>query len=107
MDYLVDTSNDTDLLMEKKIIKHWLGSGKGVASLFNSLCVNVLKGRINQRYCRLIEELNKYYDQPRHRWKATLKSQYFSTPWRSASTIAAIILLALTLAQTILSGIAL
>ncbi|KAL4655080.1 hypothetical protein ACB092_01G425100 [Castanea dentata] len=37
------------------------------------------------------------------RWKAILRNQYFSTPWRAASTIAAIILLVLTLIQTVCS----
>ncbi|XP_022747714.1 UPF0481 protein At3g47200-like [Durio zibethinus] len=104
MDYLVDTSDDADLLVGKKIIKHWLGSSNEVASLFNSLCVNILKGLINPSFFHLIEELNKYHDQPWHSWKAALRSQYFSTPWRSASTTAAIILLVLTLAQTLLAA---
>lgn len=104
MDYLLDTSKDIDLLVEKKIIKHWLGSSGEVANLFNSLCTNIIKGRINRRFFRLIVELNKYHNQPWHSWKATLYRQYFSTPWRSASTVAATILLVLTLAQTILTG---
>ncbi|XVF78115.1 hypothetical protein PTKIN_Ptkin14bG0103400 [Pterospermum kingtungense] len=101
MDYLVDTRNDADLLVEKKIITHWIGNGKQVAKLFNSLCLSILKGAINGHFYSLIQQLNKYHGEPTHRWKATLKSQYFSTPWRGASTIAAIILLVLTLVQTI------
>ncbi|EOY03324.1 Uncharacterized protein TCM_018237 [Theobroma cacao] len=104
MDYLLDTSKDIDLLVEKKIIKHWLGSSGKVANLFNSLCTNILKGRINRRFFRLIVKLNKYHNQPWHSWKATLYRQYFSTPWRSASTVAATIFLVLTLTQTIMTG---
>ncbi|XP_021292733.1 uncharacterized protein LOC110422985 [Herrania umbratica] len=104
MDYLLDISKDVDLLVEMKIIKHWLGSGDEVARLFNSLCVNIGKGWINGRFFRLIVELNNYYNQPWHSYKATLYRQYFSTPWRSASTAAATILLVLTLTQTILTG---
>ncbi|OMO86290.1 hypothetical protein CCACVL1_09687 [Corchorus capsularis] len=106
MDYLVDTGRDVDLLVENKIIKHWLGSNGEVARIFNSLCINITKGYINRRFFYLIEELNKYHDRPWNSWKATLYSQYFSTPWRSASTSAAIILLVLTLAQTIMAAIA-
>ncbi|KAK6229055.1 hypothetical protein SCA6_018006 [Theobroma cacao] len=104
MDYLLDTSKDIDLLVEKKIIKHWIGSCGKVANLFKSLCTNILKGRINRRFFRLILKLNKYHNQPWHSWKATLYRQYFSTPWRSASTVAATIFLVLTLTQTIMTG---
>ncbi|KAK8624651.1 hypothetical protein V6N13_089540 [Hibiscus sabdariffa] len=40
-----------------------------------------------------------------NRWKATLRQQYFSSPFRAASTIGGIILLVLTLVQTILAGL--
>ena len=38
-----------------------------------------------------------------HKWKAKLWRQYFSTPWRAASTGAAIILLLFTAIQAICS----
>ncbi|KAK7848438.1 hypothetical protein CFP56_004969, partial [Quercus suber] len=38
-------------------------------------------------------------------WKATLNHKYFSTPWRTASTIAGIFLLVFTLIQTLCSVI--
>ncbi|KAM7490102.1 hypothetical protein LguiA_033023 [Lonicera macranthoides] len=40
--------------------------------------------------------LNMYCNVSRHRWKATFKHDYCSTPWRIASTTAAVILLILT-----------
>ncbi|KAM7490198.1 hypothetical protein LguiA_033119 [Lonicera macranthoides] len=48
-------------------------------------------------------ELNAYCKDPRHKWKATLKHDYFNSPWRTASTSAAIVLLALTFIQTVCS----
>ncbi|KAM7493079.1 hypothetical protein LguiB_027688 [Lonicera macranthoides] len=48
-------------------------------------------------------KLNAYCKDPRHKWKATLKHDYFNSPWRTASTSAAIVLLALTFIQTVCS----
>ncbi|PRQ26782.1 hypothetical protein RchiOBHm_Chr6g0298371 [Rosa chinensis] len=43
---------------------------------------------------------------PRHKWKASLKQDYFSTPWVGLSVIVAAILLVLTFIQTVCSIIA-
>ncbi|XVE52814.1 hypothetical protein DITRI_Ditri02bG0154400 [Diplodiscus trichospermus] len=107
MDYLINTSEDAGLLVEKRIINNWLGSNEKVASLFNRLCTYIAKGFINQRFNRLIQELNAYYVKPWHGWKATFRRQYCSTPWKPASTTAAVILPVLTLVQTILTAVAL
>ncbi|KAL3746900.1 hypothetical protein ACJRO7_015785 [Eucalyptus globulus] len=53
----------------------------------------------------LCAELNEYYRIPWHRWKATLKRDYFNSPWSIISVVAAIILLLLTLVQTVFSVI--
>ncbi|MFQ6627620.1 hypothetical protein Gotur_005788 [Gossypium turneri] len=53
------------------------------------------------------EDLNAYNAVPHHSWIAILKLEYFSTPWRGVATIAAIILLVLTMIQTICALISL
>ncbi|KAK9000848.1 hypothetical protein V6N11_081332 [Hibiscus sabdariffa] len=65
----------------------------------------ILKGRINPHFFKIIEQLNRYHSRRLNRWKATLRQQYFSSPFRAASTIGGIILLVLTLVQTILAGL--
>ncbi|XP_041020259.1 UPF0481 protein At3g47200-like [Juglans microcarpa x Juglans regia] len=100
--FLITTPKDVDLLIRKGIIINGLGGSNAVASFLNNLGTNVPYG-INSAYCDLFEDLNAFYENPKHIWKATLKRDYFSTPWRIASTAAAGILLLLTLGQFICS----
>ncbi|KAM3762761.1 hypothetical protein ACB098_01G370300 [Castanea mollissima] len=103
LDYLIDTNKDVDLLAEKGIINNGLGDSNAMAFMINNLNKEIFWKNMNSDLCRLCEELNAFYEKPWHRWKAILRNQYFSTPWRPASTIAAIILLVLTLIQTVCS----
>ena len=57
----------------------------------------------NTNYSHLCENLNGFYKDHWHRWRATSMHDNFSTPWRTASTIVAVILLLLTLIQAAFS----
>ncbi|KAM3714906.1 hypothetical protein ACJW31_01G368600 [Castanea mollissima] len=103
LDDLVNTTKDIDLLCDKRIIRNYLGDNKAATSLVNKLGINVSWSGINPNYNRIFKELNAFCEKPWHKWKATLRHQYFSTPWRIASTIAAIILLVFTFIQTVCS----
>ena len=103
LDRLVNTNTDVDLLSDKGIVVNSLGDNNVVTSIINNLNRGIFRGDMNRNYCDLCKALNAFYEERWHRWKALLRHQYFSSPWRSASTIAAIILLVLTLIQTILS----
>ncbi|XP_028805110.1 UPF0481 protein At3g47200-like [Neltuma alba] len=103
LNYLIDTGKDIELLVEKGIMDNLLGSNDEVASLVNSLDKNTVFMTCNSDYQSLCEELNKFYENPYHKYKAVFKHEYLSTPWRIASFIAAILLLILTLIQTICS----
>ncbi|KAL4655072.1 hypothetical protein ACB092_01G424800 [Castanea dentata] len=103
LDCLINTSTDVDLLSDKGIVVNSLGDNNVVTSVINNLNRGIFRGDMNKNYCDLCKNLNAFYEERWHRWKALLRHQYFSSPWRSASTIAAIILLVLTLIQTILS----
>ncbi|XP_062176264.1 UPF0481 protein At3g47200-like [Alnus glutinosa] len=107
VDSLIDTVKDVDLLVQKKILFNGLGDNNAVTTLANNLGINVLYGYSRSIYCNLYKDLNTFYEDPRHIWKATLRRDYFSTPWITASTVAAIILLVLTLIQTVSSIISL
>ncbi|KAA8525386.1 hypothetical protein F0562_007196 [Nyssa sinensis] len=85
------------------ILVNGLGDSGAAVTFFNSLCTGIGMSFDNFYFSRLCEDLNAYYKDPRHKWKATLKRDYFSTPWRTASTTAAIILLVLTFIQTVCS----
>ncbi|KAA8525414.1 hypothetical protein F0562_007268 [Nyssa sinensis] len=100
MDYLINTPKDVDLLVQNGILVNWLGDSGEAANFFNSLCTEITVSSKNFYFSSLCEDLNAYYKDPWHMWKATLKRDYFSTPWRIASTTAAIILLVLTFIQT-------
>uniref|UniRef100_A0A2N9HYS3 Uncharacterized protein n=1 Tax=Fagus sylvatica TaxID=28930 RepID=A0A2N9HYS3_FAGSY len=103
LDCLINTTKDVDLLSDKGIVVNSLGDSEAVTSMINKLNRGILRGDMNSNFNRLCKELNEYYEKPWHKWQAILRHQYFSTPWRMASTIAAIILLILTLIQTVIS----
>ncbi|KAL0013015.1 hypothetical protein SO802_000084 [Lithocarpus litseifolius] len=103
LDHLINTSKDVDLLSSEGIIDNRLGDSNAVTSMINNLNKGIFRRDMNSDYYDLCRELNVFYEKPWHRWKATLKHEYFSTPWGTASTIAAIFLLVLTLIQTICS----
>ncbi|XP_062177337.1 UPF0481 protein At3g47200-like [Alnus glutinosa] len=107
LDFLIDTTKDVDLLVRKRIMVNTLGDSNTVATMVNNLNKHTLTLNTNSDYYRLCKDLNTFYDDRRQRWKATLRRDYFSNPWRTTATIAAIVLLVLTLTQTICSIISL
>ncbi|KAK7316624.1 hypothetical protein RJT34_00228 [Clitoria ternatea] len=107
LDFLIDTSQDVDTLVNKGIMINTLGDSKAVANMVNNLCLNVVQENINSGYIYLSRKLNCFYEDPSHKYKAIFMHDYFSTPWKIASFIAAILLLLLTLVQAICSIISL
>ncbi|XP_050258536.1 UPF0481 protein At3g47200-like isoform X6 [Quercus robur] len=100
LDYLINSRKDVDLLTKKKVLVNYLGDNNAVMSMINNLNKGIVSETVRVDYRNLYEELNRFYEKSWHRWEATLKSEYFSTPWRFASTVAAIVLLLLTFMQT-------
>ncbi|KAF7817236.1 UPF0481 protein [Senna tora] len=107
LDFLINTHKDVDVLVQKGILVNWLGDSDAVATMVNGLCTNLTQTNMNSNYRRLCDDLNAFYNDRWHRRKATLRHDYFRTPWMTASSIAAILLLFLTLVQTICSIISL
>ncbi|XP_059639066.1 UPF0481 protein At3g47200-like [Cornus florida] len=103
MDRLIDSAKDVDLLVQNKIFENRLGDSSAVASLFNKLALQVSLCDRNYYYSDLSDSLNDYCNNWWHRSKAVLKRDYFCSPWRCVSTLAALTLLGLTLTQTICS----
>lgn len=103
MDNLIDSPDDVSYLHYCGIIENWLGSDGEVADLFNRLCQEVVFDINDGSLSRLSEQVNRYYDHRWNAWRASLKHKYFNNPWSIISFFAAVILLALTLAQTFYS----
>ncbi|KAK9200595.1 hypothetical protein WN944_015793 [Citrus x changshan-huyou] len=102
MDLLVNTKEDVDLLVEKKIISNNVGDSATITRMFNRLCLQITLSPYS-RYYAVSEKLKKHYGNRWNHTKATLKSVYFSNLWRGTGTIAAFLLVLLTLIQTVCS----
>ncbi|CAN6470450.1 unnamed protein product [Victoria cruziana] len=100
MDMLIDSAKDVAMLQSKGIILNALGSDKAVAKLFNELSREVSidpsskLGEVHRR-------LGRYSTQKHNMWRANLIHTYFRNPWAILSLVAAIVLLGLTVAQTV------
>lgn len=101
INHLVNTPKDVDLLIQYGIIDNWLPDSAGVSSLFHGLVKEVSINPHNFYYAGHVEDMNKYCRTPWHKWKATLKQDYFRNPWAGISVFAAIVLLVLTFIQAI------
>ncbi|XP_016646954.1 PREDICTED: UPF0481 protein At3g47200-like [Prunus mume] len=102
MDRLVNNASDVDLLVDRGIIENVLGDRKEVAALFNNLGIGIF-GSPDFTFANLYQDLNRYCSSTSHKRMANLRQNYFNTPWRTLSVIAAVVLLILTLIQTVRS----
>ncbi|KAL5798920.1 hypothetical protein ACOSQ2_003740 [Xanthoceras sorbifolium] len=101
MDYLIDTVKDVDLLVEKEIIVNCVGDNEAIAKMFNKLCSHILPSP--SCYHGITKELREHYKNQCCHLKATLRSVYFSNLWTGTATIAAALLVFLTLIQAVCS----
>ncbi|XP_028787313.1 UPF0481 protein At3g47200-like [Neltuma alba] len=95
IDSLIHTKDDVELLVEKEVIVHELGSDKEVAALVNSLCKHVVTDKTC--YTGLIDGLNKHYQRQWNRTMAALRLVYFRDAWRASSTLVATAVLVFTI----------
>ncbi|XP_058772236.1 UPF0481 protein At3g47200-like [Vicia villosa] len=103
LDQLINTEKDVSILVDKKIIVNRLGDANEVATMVNNLRKNVTLPRFCERFKFICKRLNDFYENPMNKYKAIFVHEYFNTPWKIASTVAAVFLLLLTLIQTICS----
>lgn len=101
LDYLIDTEEDIELLVEQGILSNFLGDPQVAAEMINKVTKNIMLKESCFNY--IADKLQKHYHNPWNRAKVTLVNVYFSNPWRGTATIAAAVLLLLTLIQTICS----
>ncbi|KAJ7962027.1 hypothetical protein O6P43_017311 [Quillaja saponaria] len=94
IDGLIETKEDVDFLLGKKVIVNYLGGNRAVAKLVNSLCRELT---IDSRcYEEKIKELNAHYDSCCNLTMMTLRSVYLKDLWRISSTIVGLAVLAFT-----------
>ncbi|XP_016647196.1 PREDICTED: UPF0481 protein At3g47200-like [Prunus mume] len=98
MDKLIASSKDMEFLCDKRIIDNWLSAEDG-AKYFSKLCNDTVLKKFY--YEALCEEVNMHYKVKWYRWLEKLNRDYFANPWSVISLIAAAILLALTVVQTV------
>ncbi|KAH0972170.1 hypothetical protein GBA52_024326 [Prunus armeniaca] len=98
MDKLINSDKDIKLLSKKKILANWLSVEDG-SNFFNKLYTDTVVKEFH--YDKLCAEVNKYYQVGWHKQLEILRRDYFANPWTIISLIAGIILLVLTLLQTI------
>ncbi|XP_061348811.1 UPF0481 protein At3g47200-like [Gastrolobium bilobum] len=91
IDSLIHTQVDVELLVEKEVIVHELGSDEEVATLVNGLCKHVVTN--STCYYETINELNKHYQNVWNRTMAALWLVYFRDTWRASSTVVGIAVL--------------
>ncbi|KAK7410274.1 hypothetical protein VNO78_00932 [Psophocarpus tetragonolobus] len=103
LDFLINTSKDVDILVQKGVLVNYLGDSDSVANMFNSLCKNILHVNFCSHYFDLCTDLDDFHRNPCNKLKSTLRRDYCQSPWQTAASIAAIILLILSFIQTLCS----
>ncbi|VVB06391.1 unnamed protein product [Arabis nemorensis] len=101
LDHLIDTDKDVNLLVEKGIIQNHIGEHRLVAEMVNKLCLGIRF--CGSYYSDIAAAVNNYYRDPFNRSHAVLKSVYFGNLWTGTGTVAAMLLLLMTLIQTVAS----
>jgi hypothetical protein len=95
LDFLIDTEEDVDLLVKKKVIVNLLGSNAAVATLINKLGDEITE--TTSCYYDVAKNLNEHYDYPLNQILATLTREYFPNIFRGTATIVGLIVLGFTL----------
>ncbi|KAL4586826.1 hypothetical protein LXL04_011470 [Taraxacum kok-saghyz] len=101
MDMLIETPDDVALLAKSKVVTSYIGSNEEAANMINNLCKNVVFPKYF--YYQQWEEMDAYYNSYWPYTLAVLKRTYFNNPWSIIALIAAFVLFALTIVQTIFS----
>ncbi|XP_050282426.1 putative UPF0481 protein At3g02645 isoform X2 [Quercus robur] len=94
LDFLINSKDDVELLVEEGIIVHSLGSNKAVAEMVNKLGQEIVEEK--SYYHDVAEDLNKYYRNWWNKNMESLKTVYFRDIWRGTATVVGIIVLLVT-----------
>ncbi|XP_052174621.1 putative UPF0481 protein At3g02645 isoform X2 [Diospyros lotus] len=103
MDTLIDHAEDVKELRSKGVILNLLGSDQQVADLFNEISENLVPD--SEVFGNVKHRLNNFYTSHRRLWLAECLHNHFRSPWAIIAFFAAIVVLGLTIAQTVFSAI--
>jgi len=103
LQYLVNTAKDVDILVRAGVMKNLLGDSDSAAERTKRLCRNIVLKDFSSDYVSLWQDLDTSYKSRRLKLKSTLRRDYCKSPWQTAATIAAIVVLLLSFVQTICS----
>lgn len=101
LDCLVNTFKDVEYLCDCNIIENYFGTDSEVARFINDLGKEVAFDIEMCYLSGLFSDVHQYYKNSWHLQWASFKFTYFSTPWSFISAMAALIILLLTVAQTL------
>ncbi|KAL2492337.1 Plant protein of unknown function (DUF247) [Abeliophyllum distichum] len=96
---LVNSPEDAKLLRRSGILSNYLGADEIVHRVINQLGKNIIISK-KFSYSNIFKIVNRHCRHRRNRWMATLRRDYFSSPWALISVLAAITLLVLAIIQT-------
>ena len=99
LDYLINTSEDVDLLVEKNIIVNKIGSNKAVATMVNKLGLEIVEE--NSCYTDLAKDLMNHCAQYGTFNMEYLRSTYFPNLWRGTATVVGLIVFGFSFWSTI------
>ncbi|KAK3005393.1 hypothetical protein RJ639_016926 [Escallonia herrerae] len=99
MDTLINTKDDVEVLEKAGVLENHLAASEDATRLFNTICKEVVLGEFTfwKQWCDVEKYCNSEW--PSH--LASPRRDYFSSPWALISVIAALILFALTVLQTV------
>ena len=100
MDSLIDTPEDLAILTKARVIDNHLGDDKKLVKMWNKLCTNITV-RSCQRWDEMTRDVLEHYGSPWRPMFVEFHEKFFSRPWLTTSVIAAILILILTLVQTV------
>ncbi|KAK4784015.1 hypothetical protein SAY86_018383 [Trapa natans] len=101
LDCLINTHRDVEYLCDHNIVENYFGTDSEVAHLINNLGKDIAFDIDRCYLAKVFDNVHKYYNNSWHVQWASFKYTYFETPWSFISAFAALVLLILTLAQTI------
>jgi hypothetical protein len=94
LDFLINTREDVELLVDEGIIVNALGSNKAVATMVNRLRLEIVEN--NSFYQSLTQDLNAFYSKFWNRSMGYLRTIYFRDIWRGTATVVGVIVLVVT-----------
>ncbi|XLT26857.1 UPF0481 protein At3g47200 [Arachis hypogaea] len=103
--HLMKTNKDAGVLIKAGIIGCIFGGDyeSKVANLFGGVGKNTVVSTTSACYLKFFNDLDDYCIHPWHSLMATLRRDYFTSPWKTAASFGGIVLLILTVIQTVCS----